>query len=163
MPLRHLIALIVDAHPSAEGHLHERSLVRANRDRRFQIEKTSLLRKPSEDVGVVRRSQQRRLRAIEFSEEKRHPRGCPYGRSDGLPIHDVIQLAFPAAAIDRRLGNKDFTRTSGPTKWWSQTESNRRPPACKAGALPTELWPRRAQTCAPETPDARKDGGPGKI
>ena len=27
------------------------------------------------------------------------------------------------------------------TKWWSQTGSNRRPPACKAGALPTELWP----------------------
>ena len=31
--------------------------------------------------------------------------------------------------------------------WWSQTESNRRPPACKAGALPTELWPRRAPAC----------------
>src|SRR3954470_23326502 len=28
--------------------------------------------------------------------------------------------------------------------WWSQTGSNRRPPACKAGALPTELWPRAA-------------------
>jgi hypothetical protein len=26
--------------------------------------------------------------------------------------------------------------------WWSRTESNRRPPACKAGALPTELRPR---------------------
>jgi hypothetical protein len=26
-------------------------------------------------------------------------------------------------------------------KWWSQTGSNRRPPACKAGALPAELWP----------------------
>ena len=25
--------------------------------------------------------------------------------------------------------------------WWSQPESNRRPPACKAGALPAELWP----------------------
>jgi hypothetical protein len=25
--------------------------------------------------------------------------------------------------------------------WWSQTESNRRPRACKARALPTELWP----------------------
>ena len=25
--------------------------------------------------------------------------------------------------------------------WWSQAASNRRPPACKAGALPTELWP----------------------
>ena len=28
-----------------------------------------------------------------------------------------------------------------PAGWWSQTESNRRHPACKAGALPTELWP----------------------
>ena len=25
--------------------------------------------------------------------------------------------------------------------WWSQTGSNRRPRACKARALPTELWP----------------------
>ena len=27
-------------------------------------------------------------------------------------------------------------------KWWSQPGSNRRPQACKASALPTELWPR---------------------
>jgi hypothetical protein len=27
------------------------------------------------------------------------------------------------------------------TAWWSQTGSNRRPHACKARALPTELWP----------------------
>ena len=26
-------------------------------------------------------------------------------------------------------------------RWWSQSGSNRRPPACKAGALPAELWP----------------------
>ena len=25
--------------------------------------------------------------------------------------------------------------------WWSQADSNRRPPACGAGALPAELWP----------------------
>ena len=25
--------------------------------------------------------------------------------------------------------------------WWNQGGSNSRPPACKAGALPTELWP----------------------
>ncbi len=31
-----------------------------------------------------------------------------------------------------------FTRRSS---WWSQSGSNRRPPACKAGALPAELWP----------------------
>ena len=28
------------------------------------------------------------------------------------------------------------------SEWWSQTGSNRRPQACKASALPTELWPR---------------------
>ena len=28
-----------------------------------------------------------------------------------------------------------------PGEWWSQSGSNRRPPACKAGALPAELWP----------------------
>lgn len=26
-------------------------------------------------------------------------------------------------------------------KWWSQSGSNRRPPECHSGALPTELWP----------------------
>jgi hypothetical protein len=31
------------------------------------------------------------------------------------------------------------------TIWWSQTGSNRRPHACKARALPTELWPRRSE------------------
>ncbi len=31
---------------------------------------------------------------------------------------------------------------SGCREWWSQTGSNRRPEACKATALPTELWPR---------------------
>ena len=29
----------------------------------------------------------------------------------------------------------------GRAGWWSQAGSNRRPPACKAGALPAELWP----------------------
>ena len=41
--------------------------------------------------------------------------------------------------------------------WWSQSGSNRRPQACKASALPTELWPHR---------DARGQpvghGGPGR-
>jgi hypothetical protein len=31
---------------------------------------------------------------------------------------------------------------------WSQTGSNRRPPACKAGALPAELWPRARASLA---------------
>ena len=34
------------------------------------------------------------------------------------------------------------------TIWWSQTGSNRRPHACKARALPAELWPRNQKTNA---------------
>ena len=50
--------------------------------------------------------------------------------------------------MSKRVRNLCFFRTSlkrfrsGDRRWWSQTGSNRRPPACKAGALPTELWPR---------------------
>jgi hypothetical protein len=32
-------------------------------------------------------------------------------------------------------------RFRGSGGWWSQSGSNRRPQACKASALPTELWP----------------------
>ncbi len=39
--------------------------------------------------------------------------------------------------------------TQTPRGWWSQTGSNRRPHACKARALPTELWPRIGVTHSP--------------
>ena len=45
--------------------------------------------------------------------------------------------------------------------WWSQTGSNRRPQACKASALPTELWPR---SCSPPTRALpRRLVGPGRV
>jgi hypothetical protein len=59
-------------------------------------------------------------------------------------------LALPAKLIliasDLRLGPRGTTssavRPPPSVEWWSQTGSNRRPRACKARALPTELWPR---------------------
>jgi hypothetical protein len=33
------------------------------------------------------------------------------------------------------------SRAARARNWWSQTGSNRRPHACKARALPAELWP----------------------
>ena len=53
--------------------------------------------------------------------------------------------AGPSArsAFAREDGQEQTARLAEPNAvWWSQTGSNRRPPACKAGALPTELWPR---------------------
>jgi hypothetical protein len=66
--------------------------------------------------------------------------GVESRRSDRSPLHDVRQR--------RRLKatQTDKSRTIRHPGWWSQTGSNRRPPACKAGALPTELWPRRRLT-----------------
>ena len=72
-----------------------------------------------------------------------------------------------------RLSFECFSQT-GDLIWWSQTGSNRRHPACKAGALPAELWPRSddrqarssSPTAEPASPDAnvaQDNGGPGRT
>ena len=49
-------------------------------------------------------------------------------------------------------------------EWWSQTGSNRRPEACKATALPTELWPRLTHMTGNRSlQDQPQSGGPGKT
>lgn len=53
--------------------------------------------------------------------------------------------ANPALAEGKTNGQKRLATTVFEPQsedWWSQTGSNRRPQACKASALPTELWPR---------------------
>jgi hypothetical protein len=45
---------------------------------------------------------------------------------------------LPRQGIDRSTRHP---RSPSKEDWWSQTGSNRRHPACKAGALPAELWP----------------------
>ena len=61
---------------------------------------------------------------------------CQISRDRMLPVghHDGCGIVF------RRTS---FMTPRSTREWWSQTGSNRRPPACKAGALPTELWPRQ--------------------
>jgi hypothetical protein len=57
---------------------------------------------------------------------------------DGQPVFALratpgtLRLWLPSAAPREAKGEA----------WWSQTGSNRRPHACKARALPAELWPR---------------------
>src|ERR1700730_17538177 len=66
-----------------------------------------------------------------------------------------IDLLFTMSEIPQARPVKDhacevmFSRTTSVATllelrsiWWSQTGSNRRPHACKARALPAELWPR---------------------
>ena len=59
----------------------------------------------------------------------------PAGR---IPAHCIMDgLAEPKLAAFPRFASEG---------WWSQTGSNRRPQACKASALPTELWPQWVST-----------------
>jgi hypothetical protein len=60
-----------------------------------------------------------------------------------LPLHDVRYHAPAGSLAASCRARKTFSANEPEVpSWWSQTGSNRRPPACKAGALPTELWPR---------------------
>jgi hypothetical protein len=58
---------------------------------------------------------------------------APKDGSSRKPFSESDEPHGPAAPI----------RSDQPARavWWSQTGSNRRPHACKARALPTELWP----------------------
>ena len=62
-------------------------------------------------------------------------------------LHPIARMACRAEARGSLVrlrplgfGGTAFSRFAS-EGWWSQTGSNRRPHACKARALPTELWP----------------------
>ena len=67
----------------------------------------------------------------------RPSRWCP-GKEQGHPGYIVSSQCHR----NRRRRNMRCKRCVPKRCWWSQSGSNRRPPACKAGALPAELWPR---------------------
>jgi hypothetical protein len=160
MPLSHLIALIINAHPARQqagrsfngtcvprtarpvGHRLERPACFGSFRRRavkpadiallYAIPSPQRLSSPC-DVITFQCSELRAGRDI----TSRSTLGAI------LPLHDVRYHA-PSGdlAASRGCERRSCGRAENPA-WWSQTGSNRRPPACKAGALPTELWPLR--------------------
>ncbi len=176
MPLRHLIVLIINAHPQDV------------KPRDALIRKTSLLRDRSNCARGQAAQAKRRSRLCRHTPlrdmrqqgtrapgVREPPRFAPNADSDRSPLHDVIQHASSAAGRGREFlftsgrtttratpvdhhicHSKRQTRATSKSRrhhrhnitpiWWSQTGSNRRPPACKAGALPAELWPQKSIT-----------------
>jgi hypothetical protein len=69
------------------------------------------------------------------------PTSTPKGRMSQTGSHPPP----PALSSRREWWRQTGSHPPHPVRggWWSQTGSNRRPQACKASALPTELWPRR--------------------
>jgi hypothetical protein len=92
---------------------------------------------PSRDLGQTFSSRCQKTRNSIPSGRKRI-RISP--RNEELP-----DLALPGFTCLRALDVWPACRAEAHWRkgWWSQTGSNRRPPACKAGPLPTELWPRQ--------------------
>ena len=61
------------------------------------------------------------------------------------PIHNLKEQSLVSKRnktnLDASKRENDQTEHHIIEKWWSRTGSNRRPEACKATALPTELRP----------------------
>ena len=70
-----------------------------------------------------------------------YPRQSPHI----FPLHDDKHHATTLRRMRRNFFSFRMNGKIKPIldewKWWSQTGSNRRPHACKARALPAELWP----------------------
>src|SRR3981081_1751031 len=65
-------------------------------------------------------------------------------RVDSQPVFALLRYAGPDSIAMTRPPPPSLAapRIAEGEAWWSQTGSNRRPHACKARALPAELWPR---------------------
>ena len=60
-----------------------------------------------------------------------------------LAFIQIVKERCPAKGLPSKSGRSEHAVRAHfcLLQWWSQAGSNRRPPACKAGALPAELWP----------------------
>jgi hypothetical protein len=176
MPLRHLIALIINAHPSSVSRRNPRRIPPTRyatvdgrirtfvRTDRALIRKTFLCfkidpttrRSSFADMNMhnLRRWMKGGRRIMSLGARKRFTacRRVTFARNDLLftmSDNTRMQTARGRDALHARISfhgraQEGGIGSAGRYRWWSQTESNRRPPACKAGALPTELWPRTA-------------------
>ena len=57
------------------------------------------------------------------------------------------RTASPSHGKTAKRRSPATQRSPAKPEWWSQTGSNRRPHACKARALPAELWPHSRRAC----------------
>jgi hypothetical protein len=144
MPLRHLIALIINTHPRHEARTVLILKDQLASDRSDGVRSSSRQRIAPTCIGGAIASpanfavtpwlDARRLRM----RLRLAPRSQFSERSYLFTMSDSA-----SARALRSNGCTELLRERAEPDWWSQTGSNRRPPACKAGALPTELWPRQ--------------------
>jgi hypothetical protein len=139
--LRHLIALIIDAHRSAADRTFNRAEECSQASRKDHLLPTH--------PGTLRSSKRPQLASLVRGNSGRGDRMCfLFTMSDTPQDCCAAKRNFVVRTIRTSRGAKSPVITCKLTpsahqrrRWWSQTGSNRRPHACKARALPTELWP----------------------
>ncbi len=151
IPFRHLIALITNAHRSAAttpptGECKHPSAVRG-------IVKASI---SSKDQFCFKHIREPCGQAKPTTEMLAGSRGWkPHNPLTECVSSLRCQTGRDALSAPRNWFAEGRPGAGDRAVWWSQTGSNRRPHACKARALPTELWPRDSAT--------RMNGGPGRT
>ena len=141
MPLSRLIALIINAHPWGVGSRQE-----IQQDGHRQKNLLCF------DLPVVGgQTPQPRLAA----NYKQIP-------SFTMSLSDTHAF-WAAKLVCRSTGRMPEFIMDSSGMWWSQTGSNRRPEACKATALPTELWPRPSYPPGPSNLPGQYMVGLGRV
>ena len=104
------------------------------------ILKTSLLRMSFDDGAVTphRSVTQGPKARMPIHRLRGRPNECFFTMSDNTP---PSRQSLPKVRIQVFMDERYRRSTPHVKWWWSQTGSNRRPHACKARALPAELWP----------------------
>ena len=139
MPLRRLIALIINAlHPpppkeTAGDHTTDKTILL--RIHPMPARCTPRDPAPSPPRRDGRNPAHNRMNVL-FTMSNNPPRNGRQGNARTGP-----NAAEPKSDRRRHAARSRQTRMAGKPEWWSQTGSNRRPHACKARALPAELWP----------------------
>ena len=152
MPLSHLITLISNAHPGRIRHArvgemrdertkHSAWMAIDQKDQKSNQNKPKLKSACAASSSSTRPSRvSRRSRALGNANV--------YTGTQAYSLFTMSRLSvIPRSRLSRGgIRSTSFTDAFGCSPvagvWWSQTGSNRRPQACKASALPTELWPR---------------------
>ena len=141
MPLSHLIALISNAHPVLAGPAHPRRMRVPGRHSAWMIityRKTRSQNKPAVHGHLRSHEPSPLLPGLRLVAALERTGFWPaLGRVPSLRCQDH--------RLRRSRGGIRCSSITDETGWWSQTGSNRRPHACKARALPAELWPQSRQ------------------
>ena len=80
-----------------------------------------------------------------------------YTHINFLNVFTLIYILFKRTSLKKIKQDKLSSHRCNPQQWWRWSESNRRPHACKARALPTELHPQKIRNSATMSRWAKED------